>query len=158
MQSTPLPLKDIHLPEAIGWWPPAIGGWILAALIILLIIFLSWLYKRLKRKTALKTAKKLLAEIQQDPVRDNLQKLRELSALVRRVAISISSRAEAAGLTGNEWLTFLDGWMKGAPFSEGIGQLLAGAPYRNTAPTDSQILQLINLCEDWLKTCAKQKR
>lgn len=158
MQPTQLPLKDIHLPEAIGWWPPAIGWWILAVLIILLIIFLSWLYKRLKRKTALKTAKKLLAEIQQDPVQDNLQKLRELSALARRVAISISPRAEAAGLTGNEWLTFLDSSMKGTPFSEGIGQLLADAPYRNTAPTDTQILQLISLCEDWLKTCAKQKR
>ncbi|MDD5580383.1 MAG: DUF4381 domain-containing protein [Methylobacter sp.] len=158
MQPPQLPLKDIHLPEAISWWPPAIGWWLLAGLIILLAIFLSWLYKRLKRKTAIKTAKKLLAEIQQNPVQDNLHKLQELSALIRRVVISISPRTQAAGIIGNEWLMFLDSWMEGTPFSEGVGQLLADAPYRNTAPTDAQILQLISLCEDWLKTCAKRKR
>ncbi|CAA9890404.1 conserved hypothetical protein [Candidatus Methylobacter favarea] len=158
MPPAQLPLKDIHLPEAISWWPPATGWWIVAVLVILLIIFFSWLYRRLKRKTALKTAKKLLAKIQQDPVPDNLQKLREISALVRRVVISIWPRAEAAGLTGKAWLAFLDGGMTGAPFSLGIGQLLADAPYRDTAPTDAQILQLISLCEVWLKSCEKQKR
>ena len=28
--TTQLDLRDIHLPEAIGWWPPAIGWWLLA--------------------------------------------------------------------------------------------------------------------------------
>ena len=63
MQPTQLPLKDIHLPEAIGWWPPAIGWWLLAVLIPLSIALLYWIYKRLTRKTAIKTAKKNLAAI-----------------------------------------------------------------------------------------------
>lgn len=155
MNPTPLDLKDIHEPEAIGWWPPAIGWWILAVLIPLLIIFLVWFYKRLTRKTALKTAKKMLARIKQDAVQDNLQKLGELSVLVRRVAISVSPRAKAAGLTGRQWLEFLDRSVKGLPFSEGIGQLLADAPYRKTAPTELEISQLIDLCEDWLKAQTK---
>ncbi|MBV1912177.1 MAG: DUF4381 domain-containing protein, partial [Cycloclasticus sp.] len=29
-----LPLRDIHLPDAITWWPPAIGWWLLLAVII----------------------------------------------------------------------------------------------------------------------------
>jgi len=41
------------------------------------------------------------------------------------------------------------------PFSEGIGQLLADAPYRKTPPTELEVSQLIDLCEDWLKAQAK---
>ncbi|EGW23092.1 DUF4381 domain-containing protein [Methylobacter tundripaludum] len=155
MNPTLLDLKDIHEPEAIGWWPPAIGWWVLAVSIPLLIILLVWFYKRLTRKTALKTAKKMLAQIKQGAARDNLQKLGELSVLVRRVAISVSPRTKAAGLTGRQWLEFLDTSVKGTPFSEGIGQLLADAPYRKTPPTELEISQLIDLCEDWLKSQTK---
>jgi hypothetical protein len=157
MNPTLLDLKDIHEPDAIGWWPPAIGWWILAVAIPLLIIFLVWFYKRLTRKTALKTAGKMLARIKQDATRDSFQKLSELSVLVRRVAISVSPRAKAAGLTGRQWLAFLDRSVKGLPFSEGVGQLLADAPYRKTPPTEQEISQLIDLCEDWLKSQTKPK-
>jgi hypothetical protein len=155
MNPIPLDLKDIHEPEAIGWWPPALGWWILAILIPLLIVLLVWLYKRLTRKTALKTANKILAEIKQDATRDSRQKLGDLSVLIRRVAISVSPRAQAAGLTGRQWLAFLDRSVKGMPFSEGVGQLLADAPYRETPPTEQEVAQLIDLCEDWLKAQVK---
>jgi hypothetical protein len=75
--------------------------------------------------------------------------------LVRRVAISVSSRTEAASLTGRQWLAFLDKSLTGVSFSEGCGQLLAEAPYRNTLPTELEISQLISLCEDWLKAQTK---
>jgi len=158
MQPTELPLKDIHLPEAIGWWPPAIGWWLLAVLIPLLIAFLYWTYKRLTRRTAIKTARNNLAAIRQNSALDNSKKLHELSMLIRRVAISVNPRTEAASLTGRQWLEFLDKTVKGAPFSEGCGQLLAEAPYRNTPPTDLEISQLISLCEDWLKAQTKQAK
>ena len=146
-----LDLKDIHEPEAIAWWPPALGWWILAVSALLLIILLIWFYNRLTRKTAIKTASKILAEIKQDSSQDNLQKLSALSVLVRRVAISVSPRVKVASLTGCQWLTFLDQSVKGKSFSEGIGQLLVNAPYRQKLPTDLEISQLISLCEDWLK-------
>jgi hypothetical protein len=157
MPTIQLPLKDIHLPEAIGWWPPAIGWWLLAVLIPLLITFLYWLYKRLTRRTAIKTAKKNLAAIKENPALDNNKKLRELSVLMRRVAISINPRTEVASLIGRQWLAFLDKSLTAAPFSEGCGQLLATAPYRNTSPSELEISQLISLCEDWLKAQTKHK-
>jgi len=155
MNPTLLDLKDIHEPEAIGWWPPAIGWWLLAITVPLLIVFLVWLYKRLTRKTAIKTASKMLTQIKQDTEQDNLRKLCDLSMLIRRVAISVSPRDKAAGLTGRQWLAFLDTSVTGLPFSEGIGQLLADAPYRKTQPTELEISQLITLCEDWLKAQTK---
>jgi hypothetical protein len=158
MPTTQLPLKDIHLPEAIGWWPPAIGWWLLAVLIPLLIVFLYWFYQRLTRKTAIKTAKNNLAAIKNNPALDNNQKLRELSMLIRRVAISVNPRTEVASLTGRQWLAFLDKTLKGAPFSEGCGQLLAEAPYRNSPPSELEISQLFSLCEEWLKAQTKQAK
>ncbi len=159
MQNTPLPLKDLHFPEpispeAISWFPPAIGWWLLAALIPLLIMFLYKCYKYITRKTALKTAKQLLASIKNSSM-DNAQKLTELSALLRRVAISVTPRGQTAGLTGQEWLAFLDSSLKDAPFSTGAGRCLADAPYRQSAPTELEISQLISLCEDWLKAQKK---
>jgi hypothetical protein len=158
MPTTQLPLKDIHLPEAIGWWPPAIGWWLLAVLIPFLIFFLYWLYKRLTLETAIKTAKKNLAAIKENTALDNNRKLRELSMLTRRVAISVYPRTEVASLTGRQWLEFLDRSVTGAPFSEGCGHLLAEAPYRNTPPTELEISQLISLCEEWLNAQTKQAK
>ncbi len=151
MQETELPLKDIHLPDAISWWPPAIGWWLLALLIPTLLVFSYWLYKRLTRKTALKTAKKTLATIKLNVELDNNQKLRELSMLLRRVAVSLAPRIEVASLTGQSWLTFLDKSLTGTAFSEGCGQVLITAPYRNVAPSDHEISLLISLSEEWLK-------
>lgn len=148
-------LKDIHEPQAIGWWPPAIGWWILAIAIPLLIFLLVWIYKRFTRKTAIKTATKILAELKQDTKRDNLALVCELSVLVRRVAISVSARSQVAGLTGRQWLEFLDSSVKDAPFSKGIGQLLADAPYRKSPVTEQELSQLFGLCEGWLKAQAK---
>jgi hypothetical protein len=150
MQSTQLPLKDLHLPEAIGWFPPAIGWWLVLILIPLIIWFLYWTYKRLTRKTVLKDAKQLLAGIKNSSM-DNAQKLAEISALLRRVAISVAPRAETASLTGSAWLAFLDGSLKDAQFMTGTGRCLAELPYRKYAPTEQEISQLINLCENWLK-------
>ncbi len=157
MNPTLLDLKDIHEPEVIGWWPPAIGWWILAVCLPLLIIFFIWLYKKLTRKTALKTAGKILIQIKQDTTRDNLEKLCAISVLLRRVAISVSPRSKAAGLTGRHWLVFLDSSVNAEPFTEGIGQLLADAPYRKIPPTELEISQLFDLCEHWLNSQAKQK-
>jgi hypothetical protein len=150
MPPSQLPLKDLHLPDPINWFPPAIGWWLVIVLIPVLIALLYWSYQRFTRKTALKSAKILLTTIKTSPM-DNTQKLAELSALLRRVAMSVAPRAETAGLTGQAWLAFLDRSLTGSPFTKGVGQCLASAPYRPSAPSEQEISQLISLCEDWLK-------
>jgi len=150
MQPQQLQLRDIHLPETIGWWPPAIGWWILALLIPLCCWLLVWGYKRITRKTAVKSAKKLLLALKQDNALDDKEKLTALSALIRRVAISQLPRAETASLTGQNWLAFLDKSVKGTPFTHGIGKVLADTHYQKSV-VNLNIPAITTLCETWLK-------
>ena len=155
-QAPQLDLKDIHLPDAINWWPPALGWWLLAISIPLFCFLLFWLYKRITRKTAIKTAKKLILQIKQNTKTDDKQKLTELSKLIRRVAISLSPRVETASLTGQTWLEYLDKSVTGTPFSQGAGKVLATAQYQKST-TNIDITSLINACEDWLKAQKENK-
>ena len=157
MTPNQLPLKDIHLPESVGWWPPAIGWWILAFLIPLLIVLGIWLFKRITRKTALKTAKAILNSIKQDENLDDYQKVCQMSVLIRRTAISCFPRSETASLTGKKWLLFLDTPLQDQRFSDGIGKLLVDAPYQQQIKDNSKINALFGLCEDWLQALTKQK-
>jgi hypothetical protein len=104
-----------------------------------------------------KTAKKQFAELKADYANDPQYGLRELSVLLRRVAISVSPRAEVASLTGEAWLLFLDGSVKNAPFSQGIGRCLSDAPYRRDALNPAEFAELLQLCEDWLAAQSKRK-
>jgi len=150
-----LPLKDIHLPDAVGWWPPAPGWWLSAVFLILLLGLCAYLYKRLTRKTALKSAQKLLQQLRQQPV-DKRQTLTELSSLLRRAAISTGNRNEVAALNGEQWLAYLDRNMPDAPFSQGVGRCLADVHYRPALTDDIPFDALFAVCERWLKQQSKR--
>ncbi len=145
-----LPLKDIHLPDAITWWPLAIGWWLLIVMVIAAIYGGYLFYKRLTRRTARKDATIVLQDIKQHAKDDVLQTIKALSACLRRVAISIDSRENVAGLVGDAWLDYLDNAMDDAPFKTGIGRLLVDAPYQRLVTETVDIDALITLCEAWL--------
>ncbi len=150
-QQPPLVLKDIHLPDAIGWWPPAIGWWLLLLLIPLAIWLCWWLYRRLTRPNPLKAARQLLQQIEQNAQQDPLQTLQQLSAWLRRVAITIAPREQSAGLSGQAWLQHLEQSLPDKPFSEGPGRCLADAPFRQTVDKNIELSAVIELCKQWLK-------
>ena len=161
MPATPLPLKDIHLPEAIGWWPVAPGWWILLLLIGLLIFAVVIWLRRLARQAFVKHAQKILLSLKTTSEKDNYQKLCELSVLLRRVAITVSPEEEVASLTGSAWLAYLDNSVDELPFSKGIGACLAEDPYRQPhwqlPLAESEIAALFHLCEQWLKSQKKSR-
>lgn len=146
----PLALKDIHLPDPVGWWPPAVGWWLLLIMIPLFAALIWWLYKRVTRQTALKSAAQLLGEIREGEATE-LQQLQQLSAWFRRVAMTVSGRENIAGLTGDAWLAELDRSVEGRPFSEGVGRCLVEGLYRKEGAEGIDIPALIALCEVWLK-------
>ena len=145
-----LPIRDIHLPEAIGWFPPAIGWWLIAIFVPIISYFLIALIQRLFQKTAIKTARKLLKQLQNNDSLTPLEKVCELSILLRRVAVSRDSESNIGGLTGRAWLDYLDGSLKNAPFKNGIGRCLADAPYQKELQSDVDLPALFQLAQTWL--------
>jgi len=145
-----LPLRDIILPMDIGVWPPAIGWWILV-IIIPLFLYGGWrAYKRLTRQTVIKTAKAKLLAIGQSNISDQ-QVLQAISSWLRRVAMSINGREACAGLSGEDWLAFLDKSVDDSPFSNGVGRCLVDSLYAPSNTKDIDIKGLTELCENWLK-------
>ena len=152
--ATPLPLRDIHLPEAVSWWPPAPGWWILLALAGTLLL-LGWRWRKHLRNTRLRRAglrrlNRMHAEYQRT---GDLQRLaQQLSALLRRIALSRFPRHEVAALTGDDWLAFLDDALRRDGHRDGFrgkpGRLLIEAPY-NPAYRDDPA-QLLQLSRHWI--------
>ncbi len=148
-----LDLRDIHLPEPISWWPPAPGWWMVLVGIVLLITLVVFLRKRwLKKKNSAKTlARNELKNIQEkyQQLGDSQILIKDLSTLLRRTCISVFPRLEAAGLTGDAWLSFLDQGIQRKQFSEGIGEILVSGPYKKTVDLNAE--ELIVLCKDWIE-------
>jgi len=118
-----------------------------------LAVLLVWLWRLLRRKTPRKLA---LAELETiaNSHEDARQKIRQLAILLRRTALSVYPRADAAGLVGNAWLAFLDAPLRRKDFSEGAGRLLIEAPYRREAEGDLDAL--FALCREWIKRLPKR--
>jgi hypothetical protein len=150
-----LPLRDIHLPEAVYWWPPAPGWWMLAFLLGALILTGYWLWKRNKthRPRSLKTLSfEALGTIRRDYAQhcDSQRLVRELSTLLRRISVSYWPRENSASLTGSAWLSFLDRNLESKPFSRGLGKVLIEAPYRPDPEIEAEAL--LALCDEWIGT------
>ncbi len=143
-----LPIRDIHLPETINWFPPAMGWWFIAIFVPIITYFLIALIQRLFQKTAIKEAKKLLKQLQTNDALTPLEKVCELSILLRRVAVIYNP--EIGGLTGRAWLDYLDNSLKDAPFKNGIGRCLIDAPYQKELPPNTDLTALFQLAQTWL--------
>lgn len=154
MPVEPLPLRDIHLPEAISWWPPAPGWWLLLLTMAVLLAAIPS-YRRLRKRSLLKRT--VLAELeairrQYQQEHNQTELVQALSALMRRASISFYQRSDTASLTGTQWLRHLDETAERKGFEHGDGSILATAPY---LPANSQLDinfdDLVSLCEAWLR-------
>ena len=137
MDPEQIPLRDLHLPEAIDWWPLAPGWWVVIALAAVGIAYLCRHYLRLRargaaRRHALLQLKELTADFEQH--RDAVAFSSSLSELLRRTMLAYAPRHEVAGLTGDEWLAWLDKDLDQPRFQNDAGRKLLELPYRQ--PSD----------------------
>lgn len=149
-------LKDIHLPQAIGWWPPAIGWWLLLLLVLAVILLvLVSIRKRWERlapyRAALKEFDRIAVEY--DREKDTTMLSQQLSILLRRIAISIMPRKEVAGLTGELWLEYLDKLSGQTILCSDTGRQLLQAPYRAGMTVDGDTLLVT--CKQWISAVTR---
>lgn len=147
----PLELRDIHLPDAGLWWPPAPGWWLLALLLLALLASLPWLLKRLRRKSLKSLSLRELERIREAARNggEDSALLRELSALIRRILISYYGREQVAAASGSEWQARIERLAPGAGFSEAQLRLLGEDRYRRDVEAD--IEALLHSSERWIR-------
>ena len=116
----------------IGWWPPAPGWWLLAALVLAgLALYAVHYYRARHKRAALRAMTRVRTALEQGA--EPVACLQSASTILRRFAMtSVAAPRGAAetldvpGLIGERWLKFLDGCWGRTEFSAGAGQAVAG--------------------------------
>lgn len=144
MSPAELPLRDVHVPADVAWWPLAPGWWLLVLIPLVLAAgcavwryWRSWCSRQPRRR-----AHRALLRIRTAYAAhaDSQRLLQDLSGCLRRVALTVAPRSEVAALTGQDWLAFLDRHVSGQPFQAGAGRVLAEGPYQPAVDFDAEAL------------------
>lgn len=157
MDPAEIPLRDLHLPAEIGWWPPAPGWWLVTGLAVVgVLLLIAYLRKaravNAARRHALRTLDDYAGDYRRH--RNPVVLATRVSALLRRVMLAYAPRSEVAGLTGEHWLEWLDRDLDDAAFTRGVGRQLLELPYRNpdTLPGDHEVDALLELVRRRIET------
>ena len=157
MDPTQIPLRGLHLPDVIGWWPLAPGWWLL---IILVALGLGLLLRdALRRRSRSAARRHALRQLEQHTAAyaehgDAVTLGIDVSELLRRAMLAYAPRADVAGLTGEAWLAWLDRDLAEPRFTEGPGRGLLDLPYRNPANAElpADIDGMLAAVKDRLRT------
>jgi len=146
-------LRDIHIPEAAGLWPPAPGWWILAFLIIAGLTF--YIVKRIQdarnNRYRADAVKALDSAWQQLSVDSNTHEyLLTLTQILKRTALTAYPSIRISRFHGRAWLAFLDDTLadKTFYFLQGPGQSLIELPYQETI-NDADLKPIHDLGKRW---------
>ena len=134
MNPVELPIRDLHLPDPVSFWPLAPGWWVLIALAVTgFVLLLRKALQARRESAARRLALRQLKQHAEDYMRHGnaVRFGTELSELLRRTMLAYAPRQEVAGLTGEEWLSWLDRDLDRSHFLEGDGRPLIEWPYRD---------------------------
>ncbi|MGM0564208.1 MAG: DUF4381 domain-containing protein [Pseudomonadota bacterium] len=153
-----LPIRDIHLPDPVSWWPPGPLWWLLLAIAL---VFLAWALRALYRRWQARpvnyrpSARGELAQIRrqwQNGELDHAALGAALNQLLRRLLRSEAPQYPV-GQTGDAWLATLGDFFHAEPPSVDCANALTRAAYvahSGTAPYDAEAV--IDEIEGWLKS------
>lgn len=133
-------LRDIHLPQTPGLWPPAPGWWLLALLAAAAVLWLVWRARaQYRRRRPLRFARRLYADLHQRLERGELTTREYLDAtneLLKRVLIHGLGEHRARRASGTAWLALLDQHLGSTEFSAGPGQALGNRRFEPEPQAD----------------------
>lgn len=149
-------LRDIQELDPVSWWPPATGWWLLMLLAVLLITgLILWLRNLRKYPPGSwnRDAHRQLIQLkkQAHQLSDN-EMAGQLSALLRRIAVTRLGRIQAAGLSGDAWLEWLHEQDPQNYDWQQKGDLLLTLPYAPATASsgnNSQLLELLHAAIAW---------
>lgn len=142
-------MRDIHLPGDVGLWPLAYGYWVV---LFLVLVGLALWFRRYQRYVIHRAARaeldRLAADYQQHQNAHELAKA--VNVLMRRTALSLKPREEAASLTGSEWMAYLHSCTMSSDdtFSSDTQKLLTAGIYQSKVSVDATAL--LEQCRAWI--------
>jgi hypothetical protein len=145
-------LKEIPLPEPVGYAPQTVGWYLLLALALLVAVLLIIRWRRNTLRNRYRSeALHMLHDIEQSN-----RPLSDLPTLVKRVALAFAPREKIAELSGAAWLGFLDSTLGSTDFSDGPGRLLHTVSYATPESvkkkvTPEQRSALLGLIRRWIR-------
>ena len=146
-------LRDIHLPEAVSFWPLAPGWWVVSFTLLVLAGgsygFVLWRRRSIKR-----AALRELDAAQRDfsSTGDCSVLATTLSSVLRRVALARFQRSEVAGLHGDDWFGFLASSASGVAFPSDVGASMDRAVYADPdSPSERDGEVWIAAARDWIR-------
>jgi len=151
-------LRDIHLPDPVGWWPPAPGWWLLAILLLAILGgLLWWSIRRYRNNRYRREALAELAELQAEN-RPPLEQCQLTLALLRRTA---KTAYPGRGLESErlpDMLSRLNNSGRKPAFDEILKGDLAELPYQPDPDIPPSLLQqLTTASRQWIKTHRRGK-
>lgn len=150
-QASSIPLKDIHLPSDIGFWPLA-PGWYFLFILLFLVSFLLCikLYKMHLQRQPKREALALLAQFarEYEQTGNSQQISAHLSTLLRQVALVYYPREQVASLHQAAWIHFLNRTGNGVDFNP-IAFMLLELPFKPNCVIN--IKPLFVRVESWIK-------
>jgi hypothetical protein len=157
-------LRDIHGLDSVDWLPLAAGWWYLLGLFGALLVLAGvrywliyngpWIGWRGDARRQLRRLKKSLAKGNPREIAD------QLSELLRRIAMARSGRREAAGLTGDAWLLWLEEHDDSGFDWQTRGKILLVAPYMPPAMAvqKDELAKLIRAALRWVDAARPARR
>jgi hypothetical protein len=159
---TPLPalegLRDIAVAPPVGYFPPAPGWYVIAALVLAIVVWNALRFRRrraasLYRRQALAELERLVDVLEHKGGRYEVAA--RLPELLKRVALHVAPRAAVADLTGPRWLAQLDRMYGGEGFAKGPGRILPRLAYGTATYVASvpraELDALVRLSREWLE-------
>ncbi len=156
-------LADIHLPEPVGFWPPAPGWWILFFLLCAAAIWVArryyagWKQTR-ARNFAIAELDKQLASLRQQAVGRapediaalNLVFVSDVNAVLRRVAMKNFPHENFASLGGSAWISFLRNHGDASLLDDALAQTLSEGRFARQWEVDTD--RLYKMAHQWISS------
>lgn len=92
-------LRDIFIPDAPPFWPPAAGAWVALGLVAAILLLVAWRLHTVRNRYAYRKAGLLLLP--------GAETVYDVSVVLKRVALAVFPRAQVASLYGDDWAAFL---------------------------------------------------
>ena len=145
--------EEVHLPQAISWWPQTLAWQLLGLLGLLLLSY--WIYRQAKKRWRNRYRRQALKQLSvlEHSAGQWQQVVCQLPFLLKATALQAYPRSDVAQLSGQPWLRFLDSQYGGRSFSGEVGQQLLVVAYQPQdlwCLTQAQAQQLLSMARCWI--------